>query len=93
MAHDVAIEVAPPVEEEPGHSASARRMRVHRERRRRGLRCVTVALGESQIEWLVWRGFLPRAERANRIALQKALGFYLADNLGRRATPTASVKV
>jgi hypothetical protein len=68
-------------------------MRLHRERRRRGLRCVTVALGEPQIEWLIWRGFLPRAERADRIALQKALNFYLLDNLGRRATPSTRVKV
>ena len=79
--------------EKDGHSSAVLRMRLHRERRRRGLRCVTVALGEPQIEWLIWRGFLPRAERADRIALQKALNFYLLDNLGRRATPSTRVKV
>jgi hypothetical protein len=79
--------------EEDGHSSAARRMRLHRERRRRGLRCVTVALCEPQVERLIWRGFLPRAERADRIALQKALDFYLLDNLGHRATPTTRVKV
>ena len=74
------------MEKEPARSASTRRMRVHRARRRLGLRCVTVALWEKQIEGLIHRGWLPRAERADRAAIEKALLQYLADNLGSRAT-------
>jgi hypothetical protein len=57
-------------------------MRRHRARRRYGMRCVTVALREGQIEGLIRRGWLPRDERADRAAIRKALDFYLADNLG-----------
>jgi len=78
----VGIEVASPVEEERANSASARRMRLHRARRRRGLRCVTVALPEAQINGLIKRGWLPRAERADRTAIGNALLQYLSDNLG-----------
>ena len=80
------IAVSSPVEKEPAHSASSRRMKLHRQRRRQGLRCATVALREGQIEGLIHRGWLPRAERADRAAIEKALLQYLADNLGSRAT-------
>jgi hypothetical protein len=82
MAHDVGIEVTSPVIEESAHSASARRMRIHRERRRQGLLCVTTLLGRAQIEGLIRRGWLPREERADRAAVQRALYSYLSDVLG-----------
>jgi hypothetical protein len=78
--------VSSPVEKEPAHSASTRRMKLHRQRRRQGLRCATVPLREGQIEGLIHRGWLARAERADRAAIEKALLQYLADNLGSRAT-------
>ena len=71
-----------PLEKELAHAASTRRMRLHRARRRLGLRCVTVALWEKQIEGLIHRGWLPRSERADREAIRKALDCYLGDNLG-----------
>jgi hypothetical protein len=74
------------VEKQSAHAASFRRMKLHRQRRRLGLRCATVPLREGQIEGLIHRGWLPRAERANRVAIEKALLLYLADNLGSRAT-------
>jgi len=42
-------------------SAAAERMRLHRERRRKGLRCLTIELRESEIDALVRMGLL-RAE-------------------------------
>jgi hypothetical protein len=74
------------VEKESANSASTRRMRLHRARRKLGSRCATVPLREGQIEGLIHRGWLPRAERADRAAIEKALLQYLADNLGSRAT-------
>ena len=75
-----------PVEKELAHAASTRRMRLHRARRRQGLRCATVPLLEGQVEGLIHRGWLPRAERTDRSAIEKALLQYLADNLGSRTT-------
>ena len=39
-------------------SASALRMRRHRERRRDGLRCVTIELRETEVTALIRKGFL-----------------------------------
>jgi hypothetical protein len=52
-------------------------MRIHRARRKLGLRCVTIPLCEAQIEGLVHRGLLPRDERADRAAIRRALYSYL----------------
>jgi hypothetical protein len=78
----VGIEVTTPVVEESAHSASVERMRRHRERRRKGLTCVTIPLPQAQINGLIRRGWLPRAERADRTAIGNALLLYLCDNLG-----------
>jgi hypothetical protein len=86
MAEVPGIVVTIPCAEESICSAAARRMKLHRQRRRQGLRCAMVALREGQIEGLVHRGWLARAERADRAAIEKALLQYLADNLGSRAT-------
>ena len=45
-------------------SAAAERMRLHRERRRKGLRCLTIELRETEIDTLVRMGLL-RAEMRN----------------------------
>ena len=70
-----------PVEKESAHSASTRRMRLHRARRRQGLRCLTIPLSEAQIETLIHKGLLPRGERADRKAILRALYSYLDDSL------------
>jgi hypothetical protein len=73
--------VSSPVEKESAHSASSRRMRLHRARRRQGLRCVTIPLCEAMIETLIHKGWLPRDERADRTAILRALYSYLDDSL------------
>jgi hypothetical protein len=85
------IEVVSPVEKEPSRSASTRRMRLHRARRRLGLRCVTIPLCEAQIEGLIHRGWLPRDERVDRTAIRKALYSYLDDTLVARNAWTLAV--
>jgi len=51
---------------EPGQQAtSARRMRLHRARRQKGLRCLTVELREREIEALVTKGLLPSTSRGD----------------------------
>jgi hypothetical protein len=62
----------------------AERMRRHRERRKRGLRCTTAVLNEDQLEGLIQRGWLGRDERGDAGAVRKALACYLGDNLGQR---------
>ena len=64
------------------HSSAAFRMRRYRQRRRQGMHCVTVVLRPSQIERLIQKGWLPRAERMDQAAVGNALFSYLADNLG-----------
>jgi hypothetical protein len=73
--------VLSPLEKESAHSASSRRMRLHRARRKLGLRCLTVPLSEAQIETLIHKGWLPRDERADRAAILRALYSYLDDSL------------
>jgi hypothetical protein len=48
----------PPTSTPAPRSAVAERMRRHRERRRDGLRCVTIELRETEIDALVRNGFL-----------------------------------
>jgi hypothetical protein len=68
--------------EKDGHSSAVLRMRLHRERRRQGLRCVTIPLPQAQINGLIRKGWLPREERADRATVQRALYSYLSDVLG-----------
>jgi hypothetical protein len=42
MTQDAELAVTPPTE--PARSAAAERMRLHRERRRNGMRCLTIEL-------------------------------------------------
>jgi hypothetical protein len=65
------------------HATSARRMRLHRARRQKGLRCLTVELREREVEALVAKGLLPSASRGDRAAIRKALYAYLDGTLGR----------
>jgi hypothetical protein len=62
---------------------SARRMRLHRARREKGLRCLTVELREREIKILVAKGLLPSASRGDTAAIRKALYTYLDSTLGR----------
>ena len=82
-----------PVEKESAHAASSRRMRLHRARRKLGLRCVTIPLCEAQIETLVHRGLLARGERADQAAIRSALYSYLDLPLWRATLGLLAVRV
>ena len=54
-------------------SAAAERMRLHRERRRKGLRCVTIELRATEIDVLIRRGLLKSEARNDPNAVREAL--------------------
>lgn len=57
-------------------SAAALRMRRHRERRRDGLRCVTIELRDAEVTALVRKGFLTEDARHDpRAVLHAFYGF------------------
>jgi hypothetical protein len=66
-------------------SPAAERMRLHRERRRQGLRCLIVELREAEIEALVGMGLLKNQTRDDPEAVSEALYEHLDRTLG--ATP------
>jgi hypothetical protein len=64
---------------------AAERMRLYRERRRRGLRCLVIELRETELDALICRGLLEQETRNDRNAVLKALyGFILAERWDRR---------
>ena len=65
------------------HRTSARRMRLHRARREKGLRCLTVELREREIEALVAKKLLLCGSRRDNTAIRNALYAYLDGSLGR----------
>ena len=77
MAKDSGTLEASPAETEPSLSASALRMRLHRERRRRGLLCFRIELTENVINELIRRKRLSADYRANPNAVGQALQRYL----------------
>jgi hypothetical protein len=64
-------------------TTSARRMRLHRARREKGLRCLTVELREREIEALVAKKLLHCKSRGDKTAIRNALYAYLDGALGR----------
>jgi hypothetical protein len=62
-------------------SPAAHRMARHRDRRRKGLRCVTIELREAEIDTLIRRGRLARDSRADLAAVRKALHGFLDEYL------------
>ena len=61
---------------------STERMRLHRDRRRRGLRCVTIELRETEIDTLIRMGLLRAEARHNLPALRDALYDHFDRTLG-----------
>jgi hypothetical protein len=66
------------VDESP--TRAAERMRRYRQRRRRGVSCVTIQLFESEISVLVQWGLLDPTQRHDRAAIARAMGFFLDRN-------------
>jgi hypothetical protein len=58
-------------------SPAAERMRLYRERRRQGLRCLMVELRETEIDALVNKGLLEGETRNDPLAVRQALYAYL----------------
>jgi hypothetical protein len=63
-------------------SAAAERMRRHRERRREGLRCLTIELRETEVDVLIRKGILKPDARNDRSAVMLALYAHLDQTLG-----------
>jgi len=66
----------------PTRSNAAERMRRHRERRRGGLRCLTIELRETEIDALISRGMLKADARNDADAIRDALYALLDRSLG-----------
>ena len=62
-------------------SPAAHRMARHRDRRRKGLRCISIELRETEIDLLIRRERLARDSRADLAAVRKALYGFLDDHL------------
>ena len=58
-------------------SSGAQRMRLHRKRRRAGLRCLMVELRDAEIETLIRIGLLKAETRNDPRAIRKALYAHL----------------
>jgi hypothetical protein len=84
MSQDAEI-ISGPTTQQIARSAGVERMRAHRERRRAGLRCVTVQLRETEVDVLIRRGLLKADARDDLHALRDALHAHFDRTL---ATPT-----
>lgn len=54
-------------------SPGARRMRLYRVRKERGLRCITIELFEREIDGLIRSGYIAAGERSDRRAVRRAV--------------------
>jgi hypothetical protein len=77
-----------------GRSPAAARMRLHRERRRQGLRCLVIELRETEIDVLIGNGLLNSETRHDPRVVREALYAHLDQTLGStqcRETPWSRV--
>ena len=81
MAHHAEMTAIAPTAEPAARSAAAERMRLHRERRRQGLRCLIIELRETEIDALICKGLLKWEMRNNQIAVRDALHSFLDQTL------------
>ena len=81
MVHFAEAAVIPPTSEPSKCSPAAERMRLHRERRRKGLRCLTIELRETEIDALARNGFLKIDARNDPYAIEVALYQFLERTL------------
>jgi hypothetical protein len=72
----------PPAASMVAPSPAAERMRLHRERRRRRLRCLMVELRETEIDSLARQGLLKPEMRNDARAVRQALYVHLERTLG-----------
>lgn len=82
LQQDDETHVHPSVAPVRAHGASsAGRMRLARQRRRQGLRCVVIEIREREIDVLIRRKRLALDDRANLAAIRKAFHGFLDDFL------------
>ncbi len=81
MAQDTETAVIPPTSE-PVPSSAAEHMRLHRRRRRDGLRCVTILLRETEVDALTRKGFLKADARDDQDAVCEAPHQFFDHTLG-----------
>jgi hypothetical protein len=67
----------PPTAAPATRSAAAERMLAHRQRRRDGLRCLTIELRETEIDALIGKGMLKADARNDPYAIRDALYVHL----------------
>jgi len=68
--------------QQPSIRPAPERMRVHRERWRHGLRCLTIELRETEIDALIRMGLLRAETRNNLPAVREALYNHFDRTLG-----------
>jgi hypothetical protein len=66
-------------------SSSTQRMRVHRKRRHRGMRCVRIQVHMTEIDALIRKGYLDPKSRDDRDAVDAAIGAFVDDALANEA--------
>ena len=81
MSRDAEMTTNPPTAPPATRSAAAERMRTHRQRRRDGLRCVTLDLHDGEIDALARRGFLKSDARNDLRSIEVALYEFLERTL------------
>ena len=69
----------------PARSRATERMRLHRARRRHGLRCLIIELRETEIDAVISKGLLTAETRNDASAIRKALYLHLDRTLGATA--------
>jgi hypothetical protein len=62
-------------------SSAAERMRAHRERKKLGMRCVTIEVHKAEIDALISKGFLSSDARNNASAITDAIYAYFDRDL------------
>jgi hypothetical protein len=62
-------------------SGAGERMRFHRQRRKAGLRCVTIELRETEVTELIKRGFMTADARNDLRAIRNAVHRHLDESL------------
>jgi hypothetical protein len=83
MTHDGDMTAIPASIDPVVRSPAAERMRLHRERRRRRLRCLMVELRETEIDPLIRKGLLKSETRNDAGAVRAALYVHLERTLGK----------
>jgi len=82
MMHEAEMTTNPPTTDSPARSPAAERMRLHRTRRRYGLRCLWIELRETEIDTLIRKGMLRPETRHDANSVRKAIYSFFESTLG-----------